>query len=248
MFKNLFPDLSIRSQEKELMDLPECDPHLLNRTLLQFRWMNLLVSRYRSLLRRFVLSDMLKDPSRSYRFLDIGCGAADIPVWLMDQCHKRGLKLKITCIDADRRVVNLAREIHGNLANLQIIHESIFSIEKLTGPFDYVFANHLLHHIPENELVSAVQKINDYTKRFFIISDIYRSPVSYFGFSLLVPLFFHRSFIYRDGLQSIKRGFKLKEFKSLVEESKLSGKIKIGKMFPGRIYLVGTNKTAMTEG
>lgn len=238
MIEHLFPDLSTRSTKNELMDSPDADPEMLRRTFDQFKWMNLLVSRYRTLLNRYIISDMLRNPGRSYTMLDIGCGGCDIPVWMRNKCCERHIDIHITCIDTDLRAIEYARGLYGKLNGLEITQKSVFDLDKFGGRFDYIFANHFLHHLPDDQLVAALQQIHKATARLFVISDLRRSNLSYFVFTILVAFIFRDSLIYPDGKQSIKRGFLLSEIKYLVKHLGIEQSTNVGQLPFGRLYLV----------
>ena len=59
---SLFPNLSRRLDLVECMDRPDCDPAKLYRTLAAFRWTNRLYARYRTILRRWIITDMQLTP------------------------------------------------------------------------------------------------------------------------------------------------------------------------------------------
>ena len=63
---SLASDLRCRAPGPELMDAPDCDETMLLRTIDQFRIINPLFSRYRAVLNRWVLQDMLRDSGREY--------------------------------------------------------------------------------------------------------------------------------------------------------------------------------------
>ena len=235
----LFPDLTVRSPEKELMDLPTSDRSQLFRTLKQFKWMNMFVSRYRWLIKRYIISDMLCSPSRCYHLLDVGSGGCDIPFWIATYCRTKGLNLKITCMDSDPWVVRFSRRVYGGVKEMEIINDSTSDLGRHGRSYDYIFANHFFHHLPEEDLLPTLSKIYDATRRVFLISDIYRSNMSYFWFTLIVPFLFRHSFIYADGKTSIRRGFIRREFEALVQRLNSPGLIVVGSKFPGRIYMVG---------
>ena len=99
----------------------------------------------------------------------MGCGGGDIPFWLHEHCQRQGLNLKITGIDPDPRAVNFARHRYQGVDGLEINQASLFELPKLGMQFDYVFANHFLHHLTDDELIPALQIIEQVTKRVFLI-------------------------------------------------------------------------------
>lgn len=217
-----------RATADELMDQPDCDEQQLFRTLDQFHGINVLFSRVRGLLKRTLLADM--QPGIEYHLLDLGAGACDIPVWLLKQAEQRGLQLRITALDADPRVVRYAREHYGNVPGLSIVEGNALELESF-APFDYLFANHFLHHLPQEEVERILAQSRKLCRRGFVFSDLQRSPWSYLAFSLVARIY-RGSFAREDGLLSIRKGFLPTDFSPQPD-------LHIRTAFPGRIHLMG---------
>lgn len=228
---SFFGQFKRRATDDELMDLPGSDVKQLYRTLDQFRGINSLFSRVRPLLRQTLLADM--QPGRQYHLVDLGAGACDIPIWLLQQAEKRGLRLRITAVDADPRVVTYARERHGQLQGLKIIEANALDLDAL-APFSYLFANHFLHHLPDEVLPKLVSDADRLCERGFIFSDLKRSPWSYLGFSLVAHIY-RNSFAREDGLLSIRKGFVADDFRQISGETRT----RIKRSFPGRVQMLG---------
>ncbi|MCZ6636175.1 MAG: methyltransferase domain-containing protein [bacterium] len=234
----MLPDLSERFDGLERMDRSDCDEAHLYRTLAQFRYVNLVVSRYRYCLKRWIVADMLRDRSSRYHLVDLGAGGCDIPAWLLRHCQRRSLKLRVTAVDSNARTVAWARERYGDIPDLNIVCGSAFEIGDL-GDVDYVYANHFLHHLPRIEIVRLLHVIQAVVRRKFLVCDLVRSRFSYVGFSLLAGPLLRDSFAFEDGQISIRRGFTLGEFQHLIDDSDIRGRCQIFQMFPGRLAMVG---------
>lgn len=142
----MIPDLCTRWNGSELMDDPACDETKLLRTVAQFRTINLLVGRYRTLLTQTFLADMQRDPVRSYHAVDLGAGGCDIAVWLLRTARRRGLSLRVTALDADPRIVAFAQRQYGHEPGLTIRHGDLAELATICDA-DYLFMNHVLHHL-----------------------------------------------------------------------------------------------------
>jgi len=221
----------------ELMDDPACDEHLLLRTVDQFEWINKMVGRYRLILSRFVLADMLRDKTRPYHFLDIGAGGCDISVWLLQQAERYGLHLHVTAIDSDRRIVEHARKKHRHMHQLDIRHADLKDLRKF-GPTDYMFMNHVLHHLPDNFIPQLLTQVHKHCKRRWVISDLMRSRWSYAAFHA-VGIFARGSFALEDGRRSIRRAFRTTDLSQYLQQAGLSASARILQLFPGRLVMVG---------
>jgi 2-polyprenyl-3-methyl-5-hydroxy-6-metoxy-1,4-benzoquinol methylase len=223
-------DFSQRLTADELMDDPECDEAALFRTLDQFSIINKLFSRTRTLLRRTILTDM--QPGREYHLLDVGAGACDIPIWLLEQAHARQLSLRITAVDSDPRITRYAQQNAGTHPDLTIVNGNGLELMAY-APFDYVFANHVLHHLPSDLVKTFIREAEVMAGRGVVFSDLKRSRWSYLGF-WIAALPFRHSFARTDGLLSIRRGFLPAE----LEELTAGTDTHIQLLHPGRVNVI----------
>ncbi|MBN2069260.1 MAG: methyltransferase domain-containing protein [Opitutales bacterium] len=232
---SLIPDFSIRSSEHELMDDPDCDPRKLLRTVDQFKSINRLVSRYKFILSKWVLDDMQERPQESRHLVDMGAGGCDIDVWLLKAAEKHGLKLHITACDYDANIVAHAREVYGKVPGLEIKQTDLLK-EPPKAPVDYVFGNHFLHHLAEEQIIELLKQWFPAVRRRMVFSDLHRAPAPYWGYALL-SLFYPRSFARYDGLLSIRKGFKKDELSLLTNQALPQAKAEIHHLSLGRLLL-----------
>lgn len=231
------PDFSRRLDVAEAMDAPDCDAAMLMRTVAQFRGINRLVSRYRTLLRRHVLADMQKDPARAYHLVDLGAGACDIAVWLLRRARRLGLRLRVTALDADPRVAAWAREWTAGEAGLTVVCAGAAEFPRF-APVDYVFANHFLHHLDDHAVRGILRQVQATAVRGFVLADIHRGWGAYLGVTVLNGLFFRRSFAYADGRLSVRRAFVPEELRGLFPAVAGGARMRVVKLFPARLAVV----------
>lgn len=237
------PDFSTRAQLSELMDDPDCSEVLLLRTIRQFTSINLLVSRYRTILTRCVLADMQREPERSYHMVDMGAGGCDIDAWLLQTAARMGLRLRITACDLDRRIARYARSTYGHIDGL-VIREHDLLEDDFGEPVDYVFANHFLHHLHNDQIIALLQRWRPLVRRGMVFSDLERHPLAYIGFSVL-SLAYRNSFTRPDGLTSILRAFKPDELLRIAHAALPDHRCSVYRVFPGRLVLCTGNGSGM---
>ena len=93
-----------------------------------------------------MIRDMLREPEREWRLVDLGAGACDITVWMVRQAEKLGLRLKVTALERDPRVIAYAQAKHREVDGLTVAAGDALDPHSWE-PVDYVFANHFLHHL-----------------------------------------------------------------------------------------------------
>ncbi len=231
------PGLKYRLDREELMDDPQTDCNALYATLDQFVLINRLLSRSRTLLARYIVSDMIKRGLKSCSLVDIGAGGCDLSVWLIRYCAQRGISLSVTCVDHDPRVTEYARKKYGRTPGLNIIQTDARKLAGDSDGYDYLFANHFLHHLKDDEISPMLKLMQGLCRYRFLINDLKRSALSYIGYSL-GALLLRNSFAFVDGRISICRGFTHDELISFCKEAGLRN-AKVGRVNPGRLYIYG---------
>ena len=82
-----------------------------------------------------------------------------------------------------------------SIKELKIINGSAFELEKI-GKVDFIFANHFLHHLPFDKISFIINHIAKYTKRVFLLNDIYRSNYAFLGLSIFCRVFLTYLWLY----------------------------------------------------
>jgi SAM-dependent methyltransferase len=230
-----------RETKPELMDDPACDEKMLIRTVRQFRLINLLFSASRRLIKKEFVSRMKPGSTKPYTFLDIGAGGCDTALWLADYCKKKGIPIRITCLDNDPRIARYARRVIEKRKNIELLQASVFDIRTMPC-FDFIFSNHFLHHFSDSQIPQILDLVEEKTGIAFLMNDLCRSRLSYLGYELFALLFLYKSFARYDGKLSIRRGFTTQDLRRLIGGTKNPESFFAGKTFPGRVYISGLSR------
>jgi len=229
-----FVNLKIRSSEEELMDRLDADPEKLKKTIEQFDLLNRLFSSAIPIFRKHILPVLLTDPNRTWTFLDFGSGGGDIDRAVVRLCRRLGLRVKITALDLDPRLLPWAQHLCRGYPEITPVTGSVFDLDAM-GDFDFIVSNHTLHHFPYSRVRRAVELCLEHAKRGFLLNDLRRSFWAYVGYTIFTGLFIRGSLAYYDGRLSIRRGFTVKELET--ELAGLARPIQIGTTLPARVFL-----------
>jgi SAM-dependent methyltransferase len=154
------------------------------------------------------------DRHRTYRFLDVGCGAGDVPVALVRWSRRRGYRVLVDAIDKHADVVALARQRCQSFPGISISRQDVFHLDGQA--YDYVHASQFIHHFPSTEVPSVLGFLLGLSGRKLVVSDLVQSPLHYLSawvFTLVSsPVFRH------DARLSIRRGFTVDELDGLLEK------------------------------
>jgi len=219
----------------ELMDDPDCDKIELFNTYRQFSHVNDLISRWQTLFDAYIAP--LAGRQQELRILDIGCGGGDICLKFSDWARKRNLNIQITGIDPEPRAIEYATKLSHVPANVEFRLASSSKLVKEGEKYDVVVSNHLLHHLKNGELVQICKEAETLALKLILFNDIRRSDFGFAAFGLLAPVIYRSSFIYKDGLTSIRRSFNYQELKRLAPSG-----WETKKLFPFRLMLVHEKK------
>ena len=244
------------------MDDPASDPEHLRKTVRQFRLINRLLSRTRSLLRRWIVKDAagglgagglragglgadsgdlvtgagdVSAGRRPVTLLELGGGDAEIARWLYEALFRRGVPAKVTSIDSDTRVHGLAQEAENGVPVSLVLGR--VPDELPPGRIDYAYGNHFLHHLDDAEAVRLLRELRLRGAKRCLFNDLYRGYLPYFAYSLFAGLFLRGSFAYYDGRASIRRGFRPRELESVARDAGWDG-VTVFRRAPGHIVLL----------
>lgn len=206
----MIPDLTARAVgARELMDEPDADLTMLDRTYALFPLVNAVVSGWRGVYRRDIRPLARR---RSLRVLDIGAGGGDVTRMIARRLHRDGCDAQVTGLDVDPRAVRWASAQDGP-PGLRWRCASTSDLVAEGEVFDLVISNHVLHHLAPgllSEVLSDSLRLRA-PGGTVLHSDIARSRTAYALFAAstlpLARTVLAGSFIRPDGLTSIRRSF-----------------------------------------
>lgn len=147
------------------------------------------------------------DRSRPIRLLDLGTGAADIPVAIGDWAKGRGFRLETVGLDDHPGCLAVARAAVVGRDDVTIVEGDARTALERFGPasFDYVHAGMFLHHLGDGDAVRVLADMGRIAKRAIVWNDLWRSPASRLGVRLLT--LFSSEIVRFDARLSVEKGF-----------------------------------------
>jgi SAM-dependent methyltransferase len=225
--------LANRWEGRELMDDPNSDFELLRRTFRQFRVISRLLSRSRSLLRRWILRDSAG--AATYRVLELGGGDGELARWLYREIAGRGATPEVVSMDHDDRALELAREADDGTP-IRLL-QGRAPEELPEGLFDVALGNLFLHHLSDDEVVDLLAKLRRRGTKRCVFNDLYRGRLPFAAYSLFAGVFLRRSFAYYDGRASIRRGFRPAELRRMAQSAGWD-RVCVFRRIPGHLVMV----------
>ena len=242
MLDYFFPDMRLRNtSDKEKLELAHVDVNRFQRTIRQFKLINYLFSASSRLQRKHFFTIMEKSPDRIYTLLDVGAGGCDIAIRTVREARQRGLKLNITALDNDKRILPIAHHAIRDYPEIHIVEGNALDLTRL-GSFDFVFSNHLLHHLAWDDIRIFLDSIIAQTRLAFVMNDLKRSNWAFFGFTIFSWLLTHRSYHFNDGRLSIRRAFLPGELRDFIRSNFPNRAIHVVETYPARVVLVHSTR------
>jgi len=157
---------------------------------------------------------------REVSVLDVGAGAGDHLAAMDGWARRRGLRLRAVGIDSEPAVARSARRRLAGLRSVRIVEESLERHAASGARYDFVCASLMLHHVPEEGLVPALQALDSLAGRGVVVNDLRRCRAGYWSARLLTAFFGNRV-VRHDGPLSVRRAFTLRELGALAARAGL---------------------------
>jgi ubiquinone/menaquinone biosynthesis C-methylase UbiE len=156
--------------------------------------------------------------------LDVGTGAADIPVAMMASWRRRGRRLEVTAVEDRREVLDAAIAIRPALAALDGLRLEVADGRRLPypdGAFDVAHASMVLHHLEPPDAVALLGEMRRVASRGVVVNDLARSRLAWLGAWLLTRIATRNRFTRNDAPLSVRRAYTVDEVRWLLLEARL---------------------------
>jgi len=157
------------------------------------------------------------------RLLDVGTGAADIPVALARRAAAAGLDLRIVATDVRPEIVALAEErvLRAGVKGVEIGASPHDHLDAGDGSFEIVHSSMVLHHLEPAAAVAMLREMRRVASRAVIVNDLTRGDHWWLGARLLASLTTTNEYTRHDGPLSVCRAYKPNEVRQLAQRAGL---------------------------
>jgi SAM-dependent methyltransferase len=193
----------------EILDAPDVDPALAERSLRDVMRANALMGGTRAVMRELEAIVPLL-PKRA-TLLDVGTGLGDIPLRARAVVAGHGITLDTVGLEASEWLARASRS-----ATASAVVGDGRALPFASHSVDVVICSQVLHHFFDQEALALLKELDRVARVGVIVSDLNRSD-------LAVGLLWFFSFVLRfhpvsrhDGMMSIRRGFAPGELRTIV--------------------------------
>jgi ubiquinone/menaquinone biosynthesis C-methylase UbiE len=167
---------------------------------------------------------LLGEAADEARILDVGTGAADIPLALLDHAQRRGRVWTVTTIDSRTEILDAAiarspRIISNPHLVLEVADGRALPYDE--DAFDVGHASLVIHHLDPAEAVSLMRELARVSRAGVVINDLVRSRLTHAGAWLASRLFTANRYTRHDAPLSARRAYSRSELVALLEAADL---------------------------
>ena len=149
--------------------------------------------------------------------VDIGSGGGD----MLHEIYKYAQKTKLDCslvgVDLKQDCINYSKSHLPS--ELQFICDDYRNIKNHVSKPDIIHACLFTHHLNESQIIELIQFANK-NNITLIINDLERNLAAYYSIKTLTKLFSKSHLVKNDAPLSVLRGFKKREWLSLLDKAK----------------------------
>ncbi len=174
--------------------------------------------------------------------LDLGTGAADLPLVLTRWARDHRREVRVVGLDWSARNLAIARQAvtrtpTAGPAAIRLLRADAGRLPLAPGSVDYIISTLFIHHLKPPEVIALLREAQAIARRGLIMSDLARGWLPLAAFKLVQPVFARHPFTRHDGALSIRRAYTAAELGALAGEAGLRG-FQVHTHWPWRLTLV----------
>lgn len=192
--------------------------------------------------------DALAGDRETLSVLDVGTGAADIPVALLARAARTGRRLQVTGVDnrPEILVAAVSRQPRlGMTPGLDLHVGDGRALPFTDRSFDVAHASLLLHHLEPSAAVALLREMSRVARRGVVVNDLVRGRLAWLAAWVLSHVATRNRYTRHDAPLSVRRAYTVAELTALIAAAGLRVQAStVGGPFGHRVVLTATAVTA----
>ena len=156
---------------------------------------------------------------RPVTVLDVGAGAADIPVALVRWARRTGRRIRVLALDRDSGTLKYARGCAAAYPEITLIQGDALALPVRPGSVDVVISALTLHHLQPEEATRYLAEMDAAARLGWVVNDLVRGRAGYCLVWLLTRMFSRSVMAQHDGPISILRSYTPPEVTALCQKA-----------------------------
>lgn len=202
-----------RSNQKEMLDEAHIPRDLLFKNLQELDWLNRFLGGHSITLEG--IRQLIHDPEKVWNIADLGCGSGDSLLQIAKWAKKNHLKVSLTGVDLNPAVIDFLKDHCREFPEIRGFAGDYREFLATGQNIDIIHCSLFCHHLNDQELTDLLLAIKQKVTTGFVINDLQRSRIAYFGVWLLTRILNATVLSKHDGPVSVQRAFKKKELEEL---------------------------------
>ena len=227
---------------REFLDGPLDDPAVLRGNLRDLARINRWSGGTRA--STVALERLLGRRTVPHTLLDVGTGAADIPIALIADGIHRNRLLRVTATDSRPEVVDAAMSLNPRLATTDGLELRLIDARELPWPdgsFDVVHSSLLVHHLEPRDAIAFLREAGRVARLGVIVNDLVRARRNWVAARAGLPILTRNRFTRHDGPMSVQRSYTRVELRALLAGANLRPVAEVGALFGHRVAIAAVS-------
>jgi SAM-dependent methyltransferase len=204
----------------ELMDRLDACPAELGRSLVDIARLNR-IGATRTMRRHVEPFFEWMASGDTLRVLDVGTGAADIPLALARWAHRRGHRVSIVALEIHPAVLRHAARATAGVPGVRLVAGDALAAPIRPGSVDVALCSLVLHHLPEEAVAALLRRLAELVRLGFVVSDFRRGWLAWATVWLATHLVSRNRMTRHDGPLSVRRAYTPAELARLARRAQL---------------------------
>jgi SAM-dependent methyltransferase len=150
--------------------------------------------------------------------VDLGCGSGGLLKHLARWARKSGVKLRLTGVDRSLHAIRLLKRNCIGFPEISGVIMEYDQYLKTEPAADIYLCSLFCHHLNDTQLIELFTYLKR-AKTGFIISDLHRGALAFYGAQALTWIFNGTVLSRKDGPASVLKAFKKKELEQFMEHA-----------------------------
>lgn len=224
-----------RSLELENLDKGSYTPQEYEGCLVELRRINRWLGDENAL-RDSLLKEVAATELQTFSVLDVGAGSGELLRVAARWARETNREAALTGLELNQRSARSILEESVELPEISSVQGDGFRLPFDDQAFDFVIQSLTLHHFNDDSAVAILREMARVARRRIFVIDLHRSPVAYYFYKIIGPLFLHNRLIREDGALSILRSWTIEELQRLGGRAGLRN-LTVEEHFPSRLIL-----------
>jgi 2-polyprenyl-3-methyl-5-hydroxy-6-metoxy-1,4-benzoquinol methylase len=223
-------DLAHRHDIAEMMDAPDTPPADYAAALRDLAAVNRVTRTHAPILAWLSRATRGWPQGSAVSVLDVASGHGDLLRAIHAWATRAGFTPVLSGVDLNPRSAVEAAAHTAPGVTIAWHTADVFAFTPAPKP-DFIVSSQFAHHLSDDEIVAFLQWLERHAARGWLVADIHRHVIPYYGFRILCRIFFWHRIVRIDGTISVARSLTPAEWRGLLARAGLEARVRWHALF-----------------